>query len=87
VATKYVTEAELGKTLEKIGELTRQAITEEMSKAMKWRGTWRPGSYKMGDTVNDKSSMWSCVAPETAARPGSGAGWQLLFKTKAEAAK
>jgi chitodextrinase len=81
VATRYVTEASMRDTLEKIGGAVRKAIDEEVGKRMMWCGTWRSGrKYKHGDTVNDKGSAWTCVSPETSARPGTGAGWQLLFK-------
>jgi hypothetical protein len=85
VATKYVTEAAFGDAIEKMGELTRKAIQEEMAKALKWQGTWRPGNaYAENDCVQDKSSLWVCVAPTTAARPGTGAGWRQMTREKAK---
>jgi hypothetical protein len=78
---------------ERIGEFVGKAIKPlqdriaelEQRKAMEWKGTWRPGNaYAEHDVVQDKSSLWVCVSPTTAARPGTGAGWRMMTKEKAK---
>jgi hypothetical protein len=58
----------------------------EQRKAMVWRGVWRTGvEYHEGDVTQDKGVLHICKAPTSGTRPGSGPGWQMLHKTKAEA--
>jgi hypothetical protein len=85
---KYVTEAEFGKTLEKIGQMTRRAIDEAVSTRLAWKGAWREGTdYAVNDLCQDRGALFVCKAKTTGGRPGANPGWQLLHKTKAEATK
>jgi hypothetical protein len=85
---RYVTRRELDDMLEAVGKMTGEFVAQAVKDRMKWCGTWRSGvQYSAQDVCQDKGALYVCKAPTSDARPGSGPGWQLMFKTKAEVVK
>jgi hypothetical protein len=47
---------------------------------LRYRGTWKPGTYNEGSVVTSSGSMWIAKSV-TSERPGNGAtAWQLTVK-------
>jgi hypothetical protein len=76
-----------GKEFQKLREELWGQIAELESKVyvlettqLRYRGTWKPGTYNEGSVVNSSGSMWIAKSV-TSERPGNGAtAWQLTVK-------
>lgn len=44
-----------------------------------YRGIWKQGEYKRGDTVTLEGGLWLCKA-DGSSRPGTSQAWQLIVK-------
>jgi hypothetical protein len=82
---EYVTRRELDDIMEALGKMTGEFVAKAVKDRMAWRGVWRSGvQYSEHDVVQHGGAMHICKAPTSDAKPGSGPGWQLMFKTVAK---
>lgn len=59
----------------------RNRLRDAERKGLRYSGTWqRALQYTQGDVVTHDGSAWVCLSPETKAKPGDGADWQLFVK-------
>ncbi len=62
-------------------EALREKVKRVEGKGLSYAGTWqRALGYVEGDVVTYDGSAWVCLSPETKAKPGDGADWQLFVK-------
>ena len=63
----------------RIAELESKIYVIETTQ-LRYRGTWKPGTYNEGSVVTSSGSMWIAKSV-TSERPGNGAtAWQLTVK-------
>ena len=63
----------------RIADLESRVYVTETTQ-LRYRGTWKPGTYNEGSVVTSSGSMWIAKSV-TSERPGNGAtAWQLTVK-------
>ena len=86
--SKFVTQRELGRLMERAGRAVREAL-EPLQKRLQeleqreWLGVWEQGkSYCKNALVTHDGSAWVATRDYPEAKPGGGAnsGWRLVVK-------